>query len=175
MVESLGDGLLSPRSAAAGLIGDFFAGLALITLPDPVVSGVLDVISTAFGVLGAIYDCGKSWFSWNCGVSVAGAIVGGVSIVARIGRFLWTLPVMLARLHQQSLAYAIIDLAGGAEKINAFARQALRLQHLTERFGFQALSATLTAIDEFLVYLDALSPTSSGSSGGGTPATVPTC
>ena len=161
----------------AGTISAFLAGLVLITLPDPVVSGALDVASTAFGVLGAVYDCGKSWFSWNCAISVAGAVVGGISIAARIGRLLWTLPVLLARSNLQSLAYAAIDLAGGAEKINAFAYQAIQLQHLADSFGFQALSAALTAIGEFLDYLTVLAQpaTASSAAGGSTPAVVPAC
>lgn len=168
--------LLNDIGPIAGLISTFLAGMALISIPDPVVSGVLDVASTAFGVLAAVYDCKANWFSWNCASSVAGAVIGGLSIVARVARLIWTLPVVFSHLNLQSVAYWIIDMWGGAEKLNAFAYQALRLQHMTESLGYYALSTAFAAADTVIhAVIDLAQPAAAAGSGSGMPSPVPAC
>ena len=170
--------LLKDVGPYAGMISTFLGGLALITLADPPIAGALEIASTAFGVLGAVYDCKKNWFSVDCGFSVAGALLGGVGLIAKVGRLLWTLPVILARRNLQALAFAVMDLAGGGQKLIAFAQQALRLQHLADSFGFRALSAAIAGIGQLIQDIElATQPAARQTPSSGTmqPATMPAC
>jgi hypothetical protein len=57
--------------------------------------------------------------------------------------------------------------------LNAFAYQAIRLQHLTESTGFYGLSTALSAIGEVLHNLIELAQ--AAAAGSGTPSAVPAC
>jgi hypothetical protein len=95
-----------------------------------------------------------------------------------VGRLLWTLPVILARRILQALAFAVMDLAGGGQKLIAFAHQALRLQHLAESLGFQALSAGIAGIGQLIQDIElATQPAAPKTTSSGTmqPTTMPAC
>ena len=155
-VDPLGLFSLTDILPYAGLISDFFGGLALAFGAALVLEGVtvvLEVVSTIFGVIGAIYDCKTQGFNLNCAVNVVGAALGAVGLVARAGSFLLKLPGLLAAHNLGNIADEVLATVGFA-KLRSFANAANRLTNLTEGWGFKALTAALTAVDEFLAYLD---------------------